>query len=88
MKLDQFKALCDREWENQKGDVVSLLLTPQSAEEFNIDLLLNPDGPHVPGFQTGKLCNPITKSEVEIYRKASRDQAAVRFLVDAAVDHP
>jgi hypothetical protein len=88
VKLAEFNALCEREWEKQKGDVQSLYLTQESAEELGTDVLLNPDGPHVSGFQIGKLCNPITKSAVEIRPGAPRDRAGAWYAIDMGIDHP
>lgn len=47
MKLAQFNALCDREWEKQdrggRGDVVSLSLTGPSLAELTTDVLTSRD---------------------------------------------
>lgn len=40
MKLAEFKALCDREWGEARGDITGLSLTNDSLREFTTDVLL------------------------------------------------
>lgn len=82
MKLSEFTSLCEREWGKQRGDVISLALTAESADELDIELLLSPDGPHVPAFRVGELCNPVTRSSVKIYRDQPKNRAEVVYFVD------
>lgn len=49
MKLDQFHALCDREWAKQpRGDVKALSLTDASYEELHADFVCSESSPASP----------------------------------------
>ena len=91
MKLDQFHALCDREWATTdrggRGDVVMLTLTEASAEELKIDALINPQQfGHILHISEDDLrraiscvVNPITRTPVKVRtRNGKRETARVR----------
>jgi hypothetical protein len=84
VKLAEFNALCDREWEKQdrggRGDVVSLTLTETSAEELRRGMLMAGfQGIHIlPG--PDEAINPITRTVVKIRTRkdGARETARVR----------
>ena len=91
MKLDQFMALCEREWTQEfRGDVQALHLTADSHRELNTDVLVKGYSPghllyidreELPAIRAGAaisiIVNPITRSEVKITGGADSDTAEV-----------
>jgi hypothetical protein len=94
VKLEQFYALCVREWGKAKrGDVVSLSLTEAGHEELSRDVIMTgvhwghevllekEDLPRISaGGPVGAVVNPVTRSVVKIRTKktGSRETARVR----------
>ena len=68
MKLDQFRALCDREWKQQpRGDVVGLRLTGDSYDELYLDILTDGDPAWASAVEAAiELVNPVTRSAVAV----------------------
>jgi len=94
MKLAQFNALCEREWEKQarggRGDVVALTLTEASADELKLDMLLSPQPfGHIREFVTEDdlrdsiscVINPITRTPVKVRTKPDGERETARVLV-------
>ncbi len=92
MKLDQFKALCDREWnqEGARGDIMVLNLTSESHRELSTDVLVKRYSPghliyvdreELPAIRAGAsistIVNPITRSVIKIIGGADSDTAEV-----------
>lgn len=91
MKLEQFNALCDREWHQEfKGDVVALSLTDDSYQELDRDVII--DGTQYPrallidkselpaiaaGGGIGIVMNPFTRTVVKFTGGADKDTAEV-----------
>jgi hypothetical protein len=79
MKMDQFSALCDREWAlKARGDVKALSLTDGSYAELQADAAIGYDPaflPPAPGPFT--LINPVTRSVVKTTGGAASDTAEV-----------
>jgi hypothetical protein len=68
--LDQFSALCDREWANGRGDVVGLRLTDGSYGELAREVLAG-------SLPLDAIVNPVTRSAVKVASGASADLAEV-----------
>ena len=100
MKLDQFKALCDREWnqEGARGDITVLNLTSESQRELSTDVLVNGyspghllfiDSADVPAIRAGAsistIVNPITRSVIKIVGGANSDTAEVYAVPESRV---
>jgi len=92
VKLDQFKALCDREWrqEGARGDITALNLTNDSHRELSTDVLVEGyspghllfiDSEDLPAIRAGAsittIVNPITCSVIKITGGADTDTAEV-----------
>jgi hypothetical protein len=93
MKLAEFDALCEREWEKNHGDILSLHLTDESRKEFENELLVHPrfdpfflqiSKEEMEAFQDGiaipRVLNPVTRSTIEIIGGSDRDYAEVRYV--------
>ncbi len=102
MKLPEFRELCDREWGEARGDVISLALTDESYEELTRDVIMD-GGRSVPtpilylideadleGIRDGEsfppLLNPVTRSPVKLTKGASIDSAEVTRHYARAMD--
>ena len=102
MKLPEFRELCDREWGEARGDVISLALTDESYEELTRDVIMD-GGRSVPtpilylideadleGIRAGEsfppLLNPVTRSPVKLTKGASVDSAEVTRYYARAMD--
>ena len=99
MKLDQFKALCDREWAQEfRGDVQGLSLTAGSHRELATDVLVEGYSPgHLlyidpaelsairAGASISTIVNPITRSVVKITGGADSDTAEVYSVPESRV---
>jgi hypothetical protein len=87
MKMDQFSALCGREWAlKARGDVKSLSVTDGSYAEFQVDAAIGYDPaflPPAPGPFT--LINPVTRSVVKITGGADSDTAEVHSVPESRV---
>ena len=87
MKLDQFGALCDREWTQEaRGDVKALSLTDGSYEELQAGAAAGYDPaflPPPPG--PFELINPVTRSVVKITGGADSDTAKVCSVPESRV---
>lgn len=91
MRLEQFKALCAREWAQEfRGDVQALNLTGDSHRELATDVLIEGytpgpllciDQAELPAIRAGAsistIVNPITRSVVRITGGADSDTAEV-----------
>jgi hypothetical protein len=71
MRLDQFRALCQREWAQEpRGDVVALRLTSDSYTELAGDMaaaVMRPQFAVKADFAAGiTLQNPVTRSLVKL----------------------
>ena len=90
MKLAEFKALCEREWGEARGDVIGLHLTADSRRELATDVLVEGYSPgHLlyidreevaairAGASISTIVNPITRSVVKITGGAGEDSAEV-----------
>ncbi len=91
MKLDEFKALCDREWAQEfRGDITVLNLTDESHRELSTDVLVEGYSPghllfvdkdELPAIRAGApistIVNPITRSVIKIVGGADSDTAEV-----------
>ena len=92
MKLAEFNALCDREWEKKdrggRGDVVLLYLTEASRDELAADVIMNPQQVgHILHIKADKasdlppiaeVVNPVTRSVVKIRTKPAGKQETAR----------
>ena len=99
MKLDEFKALCDREWSREsRGDVQALNLTADSHRELCTDVLvkgyergplLHIDREELPVVRAGAsistIVNPVTRSVVKITGGADTDTAEVYSVPESRV---
>ena len=96
MKLAEFNALCEREWNKpRRGDVESLRLTGPGAAELSrdvlmgyppLEILLNIKKSELPAIRAGagidRVVNPITRTVVKIRTKkdGAREMARVRVM--------
>ena len=96
MKLSEFRALCEREWNKpRRGDIESLCLTEDSHRELDRDVIIEGYSPgHLvlidkaelaairAGAPRSSIVNPITRTVVKIRTKNSglRDTARVRGM--------
>ena len=96
MKLDQFNALCVREWEKPKrGDIESVCLTGAGAAELCRDVLMDRtydscmlliEESELPAIRAGacisRVVNPVTRTVVKIRTKpgGQRETARVRVM--------
>jgi hypothetical protein len=82
VKLDQFKALCNREWtQNARGDVKALSLTDASYAELSADVIMSHDPVFAPPtLGPLELVNPVTRSVVKVMAGADSDTAEVDSL--------
>ena len=100
MKLDQFKALCDREWsqEGSRGDITVLNLTDESHLELSNDMLMaGAEGSHIlyidkseladiaGGGAVSTIVNPITRSVIKIVGGADSDTAEVYAIPESRI---
>ncbi len=83
MTVDDFVALCEREWDNGHGDVDRLWITKESWEELETSMMLRSGDEHTPWFKTFRVTaewsenleNPITKTPIWIRPAGDRDVA-------------
>lgn len=82
MTLDQLRALCNDQWNQDYGDVTALSLTAESLSEFSCETITHGDpfqsaelrvrGKRVPAARTGVgvlvtgAINPVTRSVIKI----------------------
>jgi len=82
VKLAEFNALCEREWNEARGDVTGLRLTDESyaelarevlerAESLPLDVMLGAKA------AADEAVNPVTRSVVKVTGGASIDSAEV-----------
>lgn len=85
MKLDQFKALCGREWAQEaRGDVKVLNLTDGSYAELGADVIMSHDSVCAPpSDEPLELVNPVTRSVVKVTSGADGDSAEVYSLPES-----
>lgn len=90
MKYSEFCDLCRKEWENGRGDIVSLDLTDDSAGELADEVLMNgaaewmeirvkeKDLPKIcAGFGVSAVVNPVTRTTIEVNPGHYRDTCTV-----------
>lgn len=96
MKLAEFNALCEREWNKpRRGDIESLRLTGPGAAELSrdvlmgyppLEILLNIKKSDLPAIRAGaavsNVVNPITRTVVKIKTRegGERETARVRVM--------
>jgi hypothetical protein len=85
MKMDQFGALCDREWAlNARGDVKALSLTDGSYGELQAGAAVGYDPAFLPPSPGPfELINPVTRSVVKITGGAASDTAEVHSVPES-----
>ncbi len=93
MKLADFHDLCQREWEQHRGDILELRLTDESREELTVDVLLDgaqsqmilyitkEDIETIRGGAISCVVNPITRTAVKLASGAPWDSATVHIPV-------
>jgi hypothetical protein len=83
--LDQFNALCDREWARAaRGDVKALHLTDGGYKELLTDAITIPGPIFGPIHKTTfDLWNPVTRSVVTITGGAASDTAEVYAIPES-----
>jgi len=73
MKLEKFNEICQKKWDDGRGDVQELHLREESFDELWTDILISRTRP-VSILNASALLNPVTRSEVRIrITKASKD---------------
>src|SRR5262249_25187167 len=96
MKLAEFNAFAEKEWEDRRGDILEMNLTDDSLSELVTDILLNGaqdmlflyiTKEDIEEITVGKirfLQNPITRTTVRLYGGAPWDSAHIHAPVRGA----
>jgi hypothetical protein len=71
MKINEFTGLCQREWEDGRGDVCGLSLTDDSLRELTVDAaaeggIFSSPATDSAGLLLTELPNPVTRSTVKV----------------------
>lgn len=82
MTVDDFTALCEREWNNGHGDVDRLWITKESWNELEKSMMLAGDGAwlnklYMSSDFAERLTNPVTKTPIWIRPAGDRDAVEV-----------